>query len=179
MNQDILKKTSKYLSYILRHNPSSIGLSLDTHGWAYIDELIEKSKDMDLDRALLEEVVDTNAKKRFAIDGDKIRANQGHSIDIDLELKPIVPPNKLYHGTATRFLDSIMRDGLTKQARHHVHLSDNIDTAINVGKRHGKVAILELDAKKMDEEGFIFYCSNNGVWLTDSVPVRFLKIVEN
>ena len=179
MNQDILKKTSKYLSYILRHNPSSIGLALDTHGWTDIDELIEKSKDMDLDRALLEEVVDTNAKKRFAIDGDKIRANQGHSIIIDLELKHLSPPNKLYHGTATRFLDSIMRYGLTKQARHHVHLSNNIDTAINVGKRHGKVAILELDAKKMDEEGFIFYCSNNGVWLTDSVPVRFLKIVEN
>ena len=175
MNKNNIKTTSKFLSLILRHKPQTIGLKLDENGWADIDELIEKSKNRNLTRELLDEVVEQNDKKRFIIDANKIRANQGHSINIDLELKAVRPPDVLYHGTATRFLESIMKEGLTKQKRQHVHLSKELDTAINVGKRHGKVVILELDTKKMFEEGYEFYLSENGVWLTDVVPNKYLK----
>jgi putative RNA 2'-phosphotransferase len=168
-------KVSKYLSFVLRHKPESIALELDTHGWAKIDELIEKIHEMELTKELIEEVVAKNDKQRFIIEGDKIRANQGHSIEIDLELEAVEPPDVLYHGTATRFLESIMQNGLTKQERQYVHLSKNIETAIAVGKRHGKVVILELDSKRMFEEGYLFYLSKNGVWLTDSVPTVYLK----
>jgi len=174
MNKNSIKKISKFLSLLLRHKPQSIGLKLDANGWADIDELIEKSKNIKLNRALIDEVVAQNDKQRFIIENNRIRANQGHSIDVDLEFKAIEPPNMLYHGTATRFLDSIMKTGLTKQNRQHVHLSQEIETAISVGKRHGKVALLEIDAQKMFEKGYEFYLSENGVWLTDSVPLEYI-----
>jgi len=137
--------------------------------------LIAKSKNIKLTKELINEVVRDNDKQRFIIEENKIRANQGHSIEVDLELKAVTPPDILYHGTATRFLDSIMQTGLSKQARQHVHLSQELETATAVGKRHGKLVILEVDAKKMFDEGFEFYLSENGVWLTDVVGVRFLK----
>ena len=170
-----LKTTSKFLSLILRHQPEKIGLELDSNGWADINELIEKSKKVKLTQELIDKVVAKDNKQRFIINDDKIRANQGHSINIDLALEAVEPPDILYHGTATRFLESIMKEGLTKQSRQHVHLSKDIETATMVGKRHGKVVILKVDAKKMFEEGHEFYLSENGVWLTDSVGVEFLK----
>lgn len=170
------RKISKFLSFILRHNPQSIKLKLDAQGWAEIDELIEKSKEIKLTRELIEEVVRDNDKQRFIIDGNRIRANQGHSINIDLALEAVRPPKVLYHGTATRFLNAIMQEGLTKQSRQHVHLSQDIETATIVGKRHGKVVILEVNAQKMFEEGYEFYLSENGVWLTDRVAVEYLSV---
>ena len=175
MNRENIKKVSKFLSLLLRHKPEIIGLKLDENGWANIDELIEKSKDIELTRALIDEVVADNDKQRFILEGNRIRANQGHSIRVDMEFKAVTPPNTLFHGTATRFLESIMETGLSKQKRQYVHLSKDIETATAVGKRHGKVVILEVDAKKMFEEGYEFYLSENGVWLTDNVPVNYLK----
>jgi len=175
MNNKNIKKISKFLSLLLRHKPETIGLKLDENGWAEIDELIEKSTNMRLTRALIERVVEQDDKQRFIIDDNKIRANQGHSLAVDLALNAVTPPEVLYHGTATRFLDSIMKMGLTKQKRQHVHLSKEIETATHVGMRHGKVVILEVDAKGMYEEGYLFYLSKNGVWLTDVVPKEFLK----
>ena len=170
-----LKTISKFLSLVLRHKPEEIGLKLDSNGWADINELIEKSEKVKLTKELINEVVSQNNKQRFIIKNDKIRANQGHSINIDLALEAVEPPDILYHGTTIRFLDSIIKEGLTKQSRQHVHLSEDIETATIVGKRHGKVAILEIDAKKMFEEGYEFYLSENGVWLTDRVSIKFLK----
>ncbi len=170
-----LKTTSKFLSLILRHQPEKIGLKLDSNGWADINELMEKSTKVKLTQELIEEVVAKDNKQRFIIKDGKIRANQGHSINIDLALEAVNPPDILYHGTSTRFLESIMKEGLTKQSRQHVHLSKDIETATMVGKRHGKVVILEVDAKKMFEEGYAFYLSENGVWLTDRVGVEFLR----
>lgn len=175
MNKNNIKKISKFLSLILRHKPETINLKLDENGWADVDELIAKSKNIKLTKELINEVVRDDDKQRFIIEENKIRANQGHSIKVDLELKAVTPPDILYHGTATRFLDSIMQTGLSKQARQHVHLSQELETATAVGKRHGKLVILEVDAKKMFDEGFEFYLSENGVWLTDVVGVRFLK----
>lgn len=174
---DTLIRTSKFLSLILRHEPGKIGLQLDAQGWADIDELLRRMQPHHrIDRALLQQVVDGNNKQRFAIsdDGRRIRANQGHSIEVDLALAPCQPPAQLFHGTATRFLDSIRAQGLLRGARHHVHLSADRDTAAAVGQRHGKVVVLSIDAGRMHAEGHRFHRSDNGVWLTDSVPVRFL-----
>ena len=173
------KKVSKFLSFVLRHKPQSIGLNLDINGWADIDELIEKAKNMELSKELIEEVVKDNDKQRFIIKNNKIRANQGHSIEVDLEFKSVTPPSKLYHGTATKFIESIMKEGLTKQNRNHVHLSKDTQTASQVGQRHGKLVMLEVDSKKMFEEKFEFYLSQNGVWLTNNVPIRFLKKIKD
>jgi len=175
MNRENIKKVSKFLSLLLRHKPETIGLKLDENGWADIDELIEKSKDIELTRALIDEVVADNDKQRFILEGNRIRANQGHSIRVDMEFKAVTPPNTLFHGTATRFLESIMETGLSKQKRQYVHLSKDIETATAVGKRHGKVVVLKVDSKRMSEEGYEFYLSENGVWLTDNVPVNYLK----
>ena len=175
MTKNNIIKTSKFLSLILRHKPQTIGLKLDAHGWADIDEIIEKSKETKLTREIIDEVVAQNNKQRFIIEGNKIRANQGHSIDVNLEFKAVTPPEMLYHGTATRFLESIMQTGLNKQKRQHVHLSKEIETATAVGKRHGKVVILEVESKKKFEEGYEFYLSENGVWLTDVVPIQYIK----
>jgi len=179
MNKNDIKKISKFLSLLLRHKPQTIGLKLDVHGWADIDEIIEKSQNIQLNRALIDEVVVKNDKQRFIIKNNKIRANQGHSISVDLEFKAVPPPNMLYHGTATHFLKSIMEIGLTKQKRQHVHLSKEIATALNVGKRHGEVVLLEIDTEKMFENGYKFYLSENGVWLTDFVPVHYISKGKN
>lgn len=165
------------MSLVLRHRPEVIGLTLDANGWAEIDALIRLSQAQHpLDLALIEQVVATNSKQRFAIsdDGLGIRARQGHSIDVDLGLAPLAPPEWLFHGTATRFVDSIRREGLRKQRRQHVHLSADADTAAKVGARHGAPAILRVRAGAMATAGFAFYRSENGVWLTDAVPVEFI-----
>lgn len=167
-------KISKYLSYILRHKPQSIGLNLDSHGWADIDEIIAKTKDMQLTRELIEAVVKSSDKQRYAIRDDKIRANQGHSIAVDLALEPQTPPDILYHGTATRFIDSIRESGLLPQSRQYVHLSRDKATAIEVGKRHGKVVVLEIDCATMHQDGYEFYLADNGVWLTNRVPTQYI-----
>ncbi len=171
------EQASKYLSYILRHKPDSIGLELDPEGWANIDELLAKA-DIALTRDVLFETVANNDKKRFAISPDRafVRANQGHSIKVDLGLEPVEPPEFLYHGTATRFLDSIMKEGLLPQNRQYVHLSPDTETAISVGKRHGKPVILKIHAQDMHSAGQNFFQAANGVWLTPEVPTDALSI---
>lgn len=174
------KHISKFLSLVLRHQPTTIELVLDKNGWADTQELLKKlakyGKGISLET--LQQVVAENDKKRFVFseDGTKIRANQGHSIEIELGYQAVEPPNLLFHGTATRFLDSIQEKGLLKGDRHHVHLSTNLETATKVGSRHGKVIVLEVNAKEMHQAGFKFFVSENGVWLTDHVPTAFLKI---
>jgi len=167
-------KTSKFLSLVLRHKPEEIDLVLDNDGWANVDELLQK---MVIGFEDLKEVVKTNAKKRFTFSDDfkKIRANQGHSIDVDLKLEPIIPPEILFHGTAEKNIDSILEKGLLKQERNHVHLSDDIETARNVGLRYGKPKILKVYALNMYHEGYLFYHSKNGVWLTDFIPIDFIS----
>lgn len=183
MTKQSLNDISKYLSFILRHQPQSIGLILDEQGWASIDELLEKAKasGKDIDHATLLRVVETNKKKRFTLseDGRKIRAAQGHSINISLNLKPKEPPAILYHGTATRFLDSILAQGLHPQSRQQVHLSLTKETAIKVGQRHGKAVVLKIEALRMHQQGFKFFLADNGVWLTDQVPPDFFTIVSS
>lgn len=174
-----LVSSSKFLSLILRHQPEAIGLSLDANGWANIDELIAlaNSKGRPLNRTLLDEVVATNDKKRFIISEDctRIRANQGHSIAVDLALQAQEPPVTLYHGTATRFLQAIRQQGLLHGSRQHVHLSMDRAVAINVGQRHGLPVVLTVMAEAMHEQGHGFYQSENGVWLTEHVPVSFIE----
>lgn len=169
---------SKFLSLVLRHKPEEIGLVLDQNGWASIEELIAlaNARGTNLSRPQIESIVENSDKQRFAIsaDGMKIRANQGHSVDIVLGLKPQTPPERLYHGTATRFLDAIRASGLHSASRQHVHLSTDLATAEKVGSRHGKPVILTVDAGRMARDGHLFYLSENGVWLTESVPAKYL-----
>lgn len=180
MSDQNYNKISKFLSYVLRHQPDAIGLILDDHGWANIEELINKANQSGevttLDRSLIQDVVDSNDKKRFFIsdDGQSIRASQGHSVNVDLQLKPVEPPEFLYHGTATRFLESILKEGLKPQQRQYVHLSKDIETATKVGQRYGKPVILTINAQLMCEQGFKFFLSENGVWLTNNVPSIYL-----
>lgn len=175
-----LERTSKFLSYVLRHCPEDIGVFLDPDGWASISELINKAKSqIVLSEALIKKVVETSSKQRFKIsdDGQKIRANQGHSVEVDLKLIQSEPPAELFHGTATRFLNSINQEGLRPGQRHHVHLSTDIDTATSVGKRYGKPVILKIDAENMFKQGYSFYLSDNQVWLTDHVPPEFFVVI--
>lgn len=171
---------SKFLSYVLRHRPDSIGLALDEAGWTGIDVLLagaaRAGKAMTRDE--LREIVETNEKKRFAIspDGMRIRASQGHSVTVELGYEPVAPPETLYHGTAPQFLEAIRRDGLRAMKRHHVHLSRDRETAAAVGRRRGKSVILEVAAGEMARAGYLFYVSENGVWLTDVVPPDYLKV---
>lgn len=172
-----LVSASKFLSLVLRHQPEVIGLSLDAEGWADIDELIHLAHGhKPLTRALIEAVVANNNKQRFAIsaDGQRIRARQGHSIEVDLGFVPVAPPAQLYHGTATRFVASIQRDGLVKRNRQHVHLSADADTATTVGSRHGTPVVLIVHAAAMAAAGHAFFRSENGVWLTDAVPAALI-----
>lgn len=175
-----MKKTeirlSKFLSRILRHRPQALGLTLDGEGWADIDELISAANEhgRSLTRQDIERVVATNDKQRFTIEGSRIRANQGHSIPVDLGLQPVVPPHILYHGTADKYLSNIRQQGLRKRKRQHVHLSPDIETASKVGRRHGNLVILQVDAEAMHAAGHQFFLSNNGVWLIDSVPAAYL-----
>jgi putative RNA 2'-phosphotransferase len=169
---------SKFLSLVLRHQPDVIGLTLDEQGWASVDELLAKTQahGRPLSRPLLERIVAENDKKRFAFseDGQRIRASQGHSIEVDLALQPTPPPDRLYHGTATRFVESIRTQGLLPGSRQHVHLSRDEATAVKVGQRHGKPAILIVRAAEMAAAGHRFFISDNGVWLTDRVPTEFI-----
>ena len=174
-------QTSKFLSLVLRHKPEAAGIRLDEHGWAEVPALLSgmTKAGTPIDMKLLEEIVRTDDKQRYSFNEDrsKIRANQGHSVAVDLELKPVAPPEQLWHGTADRFLDSIMRTGLKPMSRQYVHLSPNVETARKVGVRHGKPVILSVASKKMAEDGYTFYLSKNGVWLTDSVPVQYITVL--
>jgi len=173
-----LKSTSKYLSLVLRHRPEAVGLRLDGEGWANIDDVVRLSGTYGraLSKELITEVVRTSDKQRFAIsdDGNSIRANQGHSVEVDLNLPPSAPPDVLCHGTSTRFIRSIRSQGLLPGARQHVHLSVTQSAAIAVGKRHGKPTVLTIDALAMRKDGHLFYISINGVWLTREVPPQYI-----
>jgi len=176
MNENKIKLISKHLSYVLRHRPDTIGLELDSAGWADIETLILKSPKI-TNRNQIDFVVAENDKQRFIIsdDGRHIRANQGHSISIDLGLTAKAAPAILYHGTATRFLDDILEQGLKKMNRQHVHLSSDIETATKVGSRHGKPVILMINTEDMMRDGHLFYQSENRVWLTENVPATYLS----
>jgi putative RNA 2'-phosphotransferase len=171
-------KLSKFLSLVLRHKPSEIGLELDQQGWADVDRLLAliNKTGRSINRALLEQIVASNDKQRFTFNEarTKIRANQGHSIEIDLALIPQEPPEQLFHGTATRFLASIHAQGLIPGQRQHVHLSAEVETAIKVGQRHGKPAVLIIRAGDLHRSGVTFFCSQNQVWLTDRVPPEYI-----
>ena len=181
MSPDLVR-LSKFLSLVLRHEPERIGISLDPQGWVAVDDLLAAAAraGKPITREQLDSVVATNDKKRFAFspDGSHIRASQGHSIEIDLGLPPVVPPERLFHGTATRFLDAIRAEGLRSQSRQHVHLSPDEETAVKVGQRHGKPVVLVVLAGAMHREGHLFYRSDNGVWLTETVPAGYLEIPE-
>lgn len=174
-----LKHISKFLSLVLRHKPEEIGIQMDSNGWVDVDELIEKcaKRGKGFSFETLEEVVETNDKKRFAFNDDfsKIRANQGHTVEIDLELEPKEPLEFLYHGTVAKFIDSIKDGGLQKMQRQHVHMSKDLETAIKVGSRRGKPVILKIHAAEMYKDGHAFYQSKNGVWLCDEVPVKYIE----
>jgi len=175
-------KISKFLSLVLRHKPETIGILLDANGWADVSKLIKKSNenDISIDMDILKHVVDTNAKKRFAFNPsmDKIRASQGHSVNIELGYTNQKPPDFLFHGTSKKSVASILKTGLEKRNRQHVHLSSDIETAITVGRRHGKPVVLTISSAQMHQVGFAFYLSENGVWLTEYVPKEYLEIKE-
>lgn len=179
MNEVEIKRISKFLSLILRHQPQSINLELDENGWADVKELIIKSAKSRIRFTIeeLNEVVEKNNKKRFAFNEDKtkIRASQGHSIAIDLALRPQQPPEFLYHGTARANISSILETGIEKRSRQHVHLSSDKETAVKVGSRHGEPVVLTIRTRKMYEEGILFYQSENGVWLTDHINTKYIS----
>lgn len=168
----------RFLSLVLRHNPSAAFLTLDPHGWADVDDLIAGCcrAGKSIDRETLERIVRENEKKRYSFNEDhtKIRANQGHSIQVDLEFVSQTPPDRLYHGTASRFLDSIRREGITRQSRQYVHLSRDEATAQQVGSRHGNPVVLTIDAARMHDDGYEFFLAQNGVWLCHEVPWRYV-----
>lgn len=169
---------SKFLSLILRHKPEEINIVLDEHGWADIDELIKNmSLKVEITRELLEEIVREDTKKRYTIDyvNNRIRANQGHSIKVDVELEKKEPPIKLWHGTGEKYVKCIDEQGLIAKSRLYVHLSSDIETAIDVGKRHGEPIVYEIDALQMCNEGYEFFISANDVWLTKCVPAQYIK----
>ncbi len=173
-----LTDTSKFLSLILRHKPETIGIKLDEHGWADISELISGiSKTRPFDMKMLEEIVRTDSKQRYSFNEDKtlIRANQGHSIPVDVELEKKTPPEFLYHGTGEKFVSSIDKEGLLSKSRLYVHLSKDTDTAVKVGSRHGKPVVYRVAAGKMAGEEYEFFLSVNGVWLTKAVPAEYLS----
>jgi putative RNA 2'-phosphotransferase len=173
-----LVTVSKFLAKHLRHAPDALGLTLQSGGWVSVDDLLSASERIGFAISYDEliECVETSDKKRFSFDdtGDLIRANQGHSVEVDLQLEEKRPPEILYHGTVERFLASILAEGLKKGKRHHVHLSKDTETARRVGARRGKPLILQVDAGKMHVQGFKFFLSVNGVWLTDAVPSVYL-----
>jgi putative RNA 2'-phosphotransferase len=173
-------KASKRLAYVLRHGPDSIGIALSTDGWVDIDVLLKAlaTHGMRLDREELIAVVEGNDKRRFAVQENRIRANQGHSVEVELGYAAAPPPDVLYHGTASRNLTSIFAKGLVSGDRHHVHLSANVDTARKVGARHGFPVVLSINTKDMLSMGYEFFVSDNGVWLTAEVPPEFLITLE-
>lgn len=175
MNTQEIKKKSKFLSLLLRHRPEKVGLTLDKNGWANVPELLSKTN-ISMDELRI--IVADNDKQRFTFNEDqsKIRANQGHSLQqIDLELKSVEPPHFLFHGTVNKFMQPIRDNGLLKMNRQHVHLSKDRETATKVGSRRGKPIILSVRAGDMFQDGFEFYRSQNGVWLTDHVPTKYIN----
>lgn len=183
MTPERLIKISKYLSRHLRHSPERIGLQLDSAGWVAVDDLMRAcaKNQMHFTRDELNLVVAENSKQRFSFsdDGQRIRASQGHSIEVDLQLDSQTPPDVLYHGTARQNLEIITREGLRPMRRHHAHLSRDVETARTVGARHGKPVVLEVDAKRLHESGTEFFVSDNGVWLADEVPPDALRVLES
>lgn len=171
-------KLGRFLSLVLRHDPAAAGITLDANGWADVEQLLAgvNRSGRRIDRTTLERIVAENSKNRYSFspDGTKIRANQGHSVAVDVEFTSATPPDILYHGTASRFLGSIMAEGLRSQSRQHVHLSADHDTAINVGSRHGIPVVLQVDAAAMTRDGHTFWLSENGVWLCSAVPRKYL-----
>jgi putative RNA 2'-phosphotransferase len=179
MMDNRLFRLSKYLAKHLRHSPHDLGLTLQPGGWVPVDDLLSAARrhGFPISYDDLVECVETNDKQRFAFDvsGELIRANQGHSVEVDLRLEEREPPETLYHGTVERFLPSILKDGLVRGSRHHVHLSKDVETATKVGARRGRPVILEVDSGRMHRDGHRFYLSANGVWLTDAVPPNYLE----
>ncbi|ENY8380922.1 RNA 2'-phosphotransferase [Clostridioides difficile] len=175
-------KLSIFISLILRHKPETIGIKLDDYGYADVNELIEKINNTgrNINIEILEQIVKEDNKQRYSFNDarSKIRANQGHSINVNVELKELEPPKYLYHGTATRFLENIKNEGIIKQSRLYVHLSRDIDTAVKVGKRHGTPVILKINTGKMYENGYKFYLSENNVWLCEHIPFEYVEIFE-
>ena len=174
-----LDKLSVFISLVLRHKPDAVGINLDEHGWANVEELIDgiNNTGRKINMEILEEIVRTDNKQRYSFNEDKtlIRANQGHSIPVDVELKEQEPPEFLYHGTADRFIKAITTEGLKPMSRLYVHLSKDIETANKVGKRHGKPVILKVHSGQMYQDGIKFYLSENGVWLTKIVDVKYME----
>jgi putative RNA 2'-phosphotransferase len=181
MDEKRKTKISKFLSLILRHQPEVVGLSLEENGWVSVEKLIKACADYGkpFTFAELKEVVESNDKKRFAFNEDetKIRANQGHSVEVKIEFEKKTPPKILYHGTAEKNIGVIFAEGLKKMSRHHVHLSENIETARKVGMRYGKPVIFEIDTEAMLLENFEFFVSENNVWLTDNIPPNLIKLI--
>lgn len=179
------KSLGKFLSLILRHKPEVINITLDEHGWANVDDLIKgiQKSNKSFNLQILERIVEENNKNRYSFSEDKkkIRANQGHSINVNLDMKESIPPDTLYHGTATRFLNSILQQGITKQNRQFVHLSHDYVTARSVGARHGEPIVLSINSKQMLSDGYKFYLSANNVWQVDCVPNKYIiqKILNN
>lgn len=173
----------RFLSLVLRHNPLAAGVRLDSHGWVQVDDLLAgvSKTGRSLSKETLERIVRENNKQRYSFNEDhtRIRANQGHSIPVDLELKECVPPDILYHGTASRFMGGIRQKGITRQSRQHVHLSADIKTAKAVGCRHGVPVILKINSKAMAADGYHFYQSENGVWLCEQVPKQYVEILSD
>lgn len=178
MDEKSRTAASKFLSFVLRHEPGAVGITLDSGGWVEVNVLLDACAEhaRPLSRAELDEVVATSPKQRFALsdDGQRIRANQGHSTAVDLGYEPAEPPDVLFHGTVRRLLPSIRDKGLLRMERHHVHLSPDEATARAVGGRRGKPVVLRIDARAMRVAGHAFFCTPNGVWLTDTVPSSFL-----
>ena len=174
-----IDKLSVFISLVLRHKPDAAGITLDEHGWANVDELINgiNNTGRKIDMTMLEEIVKTDNKQRYSFNEDKtlIRANQGHSIPVDVELKEQEPPELLYHGTADRFVKSIMTEGLKPMSRLYVHLSKDVETAKKVGKRHGNPVVLKVYSRQMNRDGVEFYLSENGIWLTKKVDAEYLE----
>ncbi len=178
-----LIKMGKFLSLILRHKPETIGMTLDEHGYVDVSELIEKinASGRFIDRQMLDDIVAMNDKQRYSYNHDhtKIRANQGHSCPVNVDLLTVIPPAVLYHGTSKRSLPSIQKQGILKMERFYVHLSFNPETAFQVGARHGKPVVLEIDAKRMTKDGYEFFLSQNGVYLCKHIPSRYIKRIIN
>jgi len=169
------------LSYVLRHNPEAIGITLDDNGWTEVNTLIAKlvENKEHIDISILQHIVTSNAKQRFAFseDGLKIRASPGHSVEVQLDYKPQQPPAVLYHGTVEKFVPDILKDGVQKMHRHHVHLSADVETAVKVGQRRGQPVILKVDAEGMVKQGHSFYLSDNNVWLANGVAPQFISVL--
>lgn len=182
MQEKTAKRISKFLSLVLRHKPETIGIELDNQGWTEINVLLQKMNQAGrtIDREILNEVVRTNSKQRFAISscGSRIRANQGHSLDVDLAYQASTPPDCLYHGAPHHAVEMIDAEGLKKMQRHHVHLNDRLEPCVHVAQRRGRPVIYQIQSKQMHQDGHEFYLSANGVWLTDHVPAQYLQKID-